>query len=480
MCSLAPVTAATPKVWFGCAALLPILLFDISGCSVAPTYRHPAQPLPTAWRASPAAAADWPSVDWWKAFGSTQLNDFMERAKSGNDDIAAAIARVQQADAQVRVAGAALLPVVNFGATASRQRQLSVASGARTPTYNEYSPQLSASYELDFWGKNRSARNAAAAAAEASRYDRSTIALSVYTSVALTYFGILEAHDRLQVARDNLANAQHILDGLEFEQQVGIVTALDVAEQATTVANVNATIPAIAQQLQQNIDALAILLGVSPESLNIDLDTGLAQLTVPAVIGGIPSQLLARRPDVAQAEAQLREANANIGVARAALFPSFNLTADGGFASTMLSNLLSPQNRIFELSASVTQTIFDAGARSGQIAISHARYSELLADYHKTVLSAFGNVEDALSASQQSAEQELRQGDAVNKARRAFEFASLQMQAGTTNILTQLNTQVALFTAQDALVQVRFQHLQALVDLYQALGGGWMSQEPQT
>jgi NodT family efflux transporter outer membrane factor (OMF) lipoprotein len=214
--------------------------------------------------------------------------------------------------------------------------------------------------------------------------------------------------------------------------------------------------------------------------VKVDLDSGLNQLTAPAVIAGMPSELLARRPDVAEAEAQLKQANANIGVARAAFFPSINLTASGGFASTMLNNLLQPESRVFALTASLTQSIFDAGARSGQVAFSHARYSELLADYHKAVLSAFSNVEDALVAVQQTAEQQLRQQDAVNKAQRAFDFASLQMQAGTTNILTQLNTETALFTAQDALVQVKFQHLQALVELYQALGGGWRQEQPQS
>lgn len=408
----------------------------------------------------------------------------MGQAQVSNDDIAAAIARVQQANAQARIAGAALLPAVNLGAGASRQRLLNLAGagpgGVRPPIYNEYDAQLTASYELDFWGKNRSTRDAALAAAQASRFDRATVALSVYTGVALTYFQVLQAHDRLQVAKDNLGNAQHILDGLELEQRVGVATALDVAQQATTVATINASIPPLAVQLQQNIDALAILIGQSPETVKVDIDASLNQLTPPPVIAGLPSELLARRPDVAQAEAQLKEANANIGVARAALFPSFDLTASGGYESTILSALLNPQSQVFSLSASVAQSIFDAGARSGQVAYSHARYGELLADYHKAVLSAYGNVEDALVAVQQSAEQELRQQDAVNKARRAFEFAQLQMQAGTTNILTELNTETALFTAQDTLVQVRFQRLQALVDLYQALGGGWYQQEPQT
>jgi outer membrane protein, multidrug efflux system len=459
-----------------------ILLLALGGCSVVPTYHHPDLPQPTAWRNTAPASVDWPRVDWWQDFGSMQLDGFMAQAKAGNDDIAAAIARVRQADAQVRIAGSPLLPTIELGAAATRQRSFGL-SATHTPlysTFNEYSPQLTASYELDFWGKNRATREAAVDAAQASRYDRDTIALSVYTSVALTYFQALEAHDRLVVAQDDLNNAQHILDGLELEQQVGVATALDVAQQATTVATVNASIPPLAQQLQQDIDALAILVGESPETVKLELESTLDDLTPPPVIAGLPSELLARRPDVAEAEAQLRGANANIGVARAAFFPSIDLTASGGYASTVLAGLLSPQNEVFAVAASATQTIFDFGARSGQLAFSHARYSELLSDYHKTVLTAFGNVEDALVAVQQTADELVRQQDAVDKARRAFEYAQLQMQAGTTNILTELNTEIALFTAQDALVQVKYLHLQALVDLYQALGGGWQQQEPKS
>jgi NodT family efflux transporter outer membrane factor (OMF) lipoprotein len=252
-----------------------------------------------------------------------------------------------------------------------------------------------------------------------------------------------------------------------------------VAQQATTVATLNASIPPLAQQLQQNIDALAILIGQMPESIEV-ADGSLKELTPPPITAGLPSELLARRPDVAQAEAQLMAANANIAVARAAYFPSIDLTASGGYASTALGTLLLPQSRVFALTAALSQSIFDAGVRRGQVEYSRARYAELLSDYHKTVLSALGNVEDALVAVQQTTEQELRQQQAVDKARRAFEYSQLQMQAGTTNVLTVLNTETALFSAQDTLVQVKYQHLQSLVDLYQALGGGWrQSQAPQ-
>ncbi len=470
--SLPQVTAKYLIIQAGHACLLLSLGFATLGCSVGPAYRHPQVATPASWQNTlPNANTEWPAADWWHGFGSAQLDAYIARAQAGNDDIAAAIARIRQADAQARIAGAALLPTLDAGASASRQRQRPI-TGAVPITYNQYSPQLTASYELDFWGRNRAARDAAVAAAQASRYDRETIALTVVTSVALTYFEVLEQHDRLEVARDDLANAQHVLSALELEQDVGTATALDVAQQATTVATLNASIPPLQQQLQQNIDALAILLGQVPEGIDVGAGS-LSQLTPPPITAGLPSQLLARRPDVAQAEALLMAANANIAVARAAYFPSIDLTANGGYASTALNTLLLPESRVFALTADVAQNIFDAGARRGQVEYSRARYAELLSDYHKTVLTALGNVEDALVAVQQTSEQELRQQQAVDKARRAFEFSQLQMQAGTTNVLTVLNTETALFTAQDTLVQVKYQHLQALVDLFQALGGGW-------
>jgi len=193
----------------------------------------------------------------------------------------------------------------------------------------------------------------------------------------------------------------------------------------------------------------------------------------PAVVEGLPSQLLSRRPDVAAAEQQLIAANADITAARAALFPSIQLTASGGYESSALTSLVSPPNRVYSIGAGLLQPIFHGGALRGQVAYSKARYTELLTTYHKTVLAAFSNVEGALVAAEQTAEQQKRQQDAVATARRAFEFAQKQMSAGTVNILTVLNTENALFSAQDQLVQVNYLHLQALVDLFTALGGGW-------
>jgi outer membrane protein, multidrug efflux system len=447
-------------------------LLVLTACSVGPAYKRPDILPPAVWREAPPndAAAIWPSADWWHGFGSQTLDDLIAEAQHSNDDLAVAIARVEEADAQARIAGAALLPSVDLGADATRQR--AQVTGAGPETFNSFSPVLSASYELDFWGKNRALRAAARATALASRYDKETVALTVVSSVASTYFQALEFRDRLQVARENLANGEKILHGLQLEQTAGIATGLDVAQQETAVALLRAAIPPLQQQFRQAVNALAVLLGKTPESVDVDTGT-LNALTSPQVVDGLPSQLLARRPDVAESEQQLISANADITVARAALFPSIELTASGGYASSALASLISPANRIWSLSAGLTQPIFHGGALRGQVVFSNAHYRELLSSYHKTVISAFSNVESALVAAEQTEEQRIRQQDAVNKARRAFQFAQTQMSAGTVNILTVLNTENALFSAQDELVQIQYLHLQSMVDLYTALGGGW-------
>jgi multidrug efflux system outer membrane protein len=449
----------------------------VAACSVGPTYHRPDIAPPTQWRegrdatsGSPAAASPWPEPGWWHGFGSPQLDDLIAEAERNNDDLAGAIARVREADAQVRIAGAPLFPTLDLGADATRERTAVPGSGPRIT--NIFNPQITASYELDFWGKNRALRNAARATAIASRYDQQTVALTVVRSVAGTYFQALEFLDRIQVAQQNLENGQKILRGLKLEQSAGTVTGLDVAEQETAVALLEAAIPPLLQQLRQSVYALAVLVGKTPESMDVTSGS-LTEISSPAIAAGLPSQLLSRRPDVAEAEQQLIAANADITVARAALFPDIALTASGGYESSRLASLISPANRVYALSAGLTQPIFHGGALHGQVSFSEARYTELLTTYHKTVLTAFSNVESALVAARETADQQERQRDAVAKARRAFEFAQTQMSVGTVNVLTVLNTEGALFSAQDVLVQVQYSHLQALIDLYTALGGGW-------
>jgi outer membrane protein, multidrug efflux system len=455
-------------IWAACGCAIAAL----AACSVGPAYKRPDIAVPAKWRDALVNedTAVWPPPDWWHGFGSAKLDELITEAEHSNDDLAVAVARVQEADAQARIAGAPLLPSLDLGANAIRER--AQVSGLGPRSFNVFSPELTASYELDFWGKNRAARAAARATAVASRFDQQTVALTVISSVATTYFQTLELRDRIEVARQNLENGRKVLDGLRLQETAGIATGLDVAQQETAVALLDAAIPPLLQQFRQTVNALAVLIGKTPESVDVDAGT-LTALTRPAVVEGLPSQLLARRPDVAEAEQHLIAANANITVARAALFPAIQLTASGGYESSALASLFNPASRLYSLTAGLTQPIFHGGALRGQVAFSNAQYAELLGTYHKTVISAFSNVEDALVATQQTKEQQSRQQDAVDKARRAFQFAQTQMSAGVVNILTVLNTENALFSAQDELVQVQYLHLQSLVDLFTALGGGW-------
>ena len=466
-----------------------LVSLGLAACTVGPFYKKPNVGTPDAWRESdvgatvgaagaaapaPEVVPVWPASQWWQGFKSPQLDDLMAQAQKANDDLAAAIARVREADAQVRIAGAPLFPSLEATGTGARERTKPANAPAGTPaaTFNQFAAELGASYELDFWGKNLATRRSASFTAEATRYDRATVELSVMTSVATTYFQAMESHDRLEVAQQNLATAQEVLKDLRTELSVGIVNALDVAQQETTVAALSAGIPPLQEQFRQSVNALAVLVGRPPQGLEFPGGT-LTSLSEPQVRPGMPSELLVRRPDVASSEAQLRAANADIQAARAAFFPSIDLTADGGFVSTALSTLITPANRVFNISGSVAQQIFAGGALTGRYQLTKARYSELLADYHKTVLTAFGDVENALVALQQTADQYQREENAVATARRAYDFTQTQLHAGVVNILTVLNTQAALFSAEDALVQVRFAHLQALIQLYSALGGGW-------
>ena len=461
------------------SAVLGLTGCGLAACNLGPHYKRPDIPPPQAWRDSPGSEQPgWPSSDWWRGFNSPTLNDLMDQARVANDDLGAAIARIQQADAQARIAGAPLLPSVGLDGDGTRQRAQQTTlspTGQLTGvprTFNTFTTELTASYEIDFWGKNRALRDAARMAALASRYDRATVELTVMQSVASTYFQALELRDRLKVANDNVASARDTLKGLQLEAQVGTVTALDVAQQQTTVATLDAAIPPLNQQLGETLDALAILLGKQPEAVDVTTGT-LGDLAEPEVVPGMPSELLARRPDVAQAEAQLIAANANIAAARAAFFPTISLTAAGGYVSPALNTLFNPVSRVFNATAGLTQPIFQGGALVGQYQLNKGRYAELLSDYHKAVISAFGNVEDALVSVQQTAEQLRREQEAVATARHAYELTQAQFHAGTINILVVLSTETALFTAQDTLVQVKYSHLNALVALFSALGGGW-------
>ena len=454
----------------------------VAGCALLDKKPELALEIPKAYRAVGPRAAHvaMPKLDWWRGFRSTELTALIEQAQVGNFDIAAAIARIVQADAQARLAGAPLLPTVDAQGSASRSRasqatavgpNAEALAGGRSERVL-YSAALSASYELDFWGKNRAILRAAEQAAIASRFDREVVGLSTLAAVSNAYFAVLAAQDRLRIARENVESATRILTLIQQRQNAGTASALDIAQQETIAAIQRASIPPLEQQVRQNSVTLGVLIGRAPEHINVRGGT-MTRIGIPLVTPGLPSELLTQRPDIREAEALLAGANANVYAARAAFLPSIQLTGEGGFQSLALKTLFRPEAAFYSVAAGLTQPIFHGGQLLGQLDLQKGRQDELLQNYRKTIISAFADVERALIATQQLARQEQLQRDAVTSSRRAYQISETQLREGTVDLVTVLQTQQNLYQAQDVLTQVRLLRLQAAVALYQALGGGW-------
>jgi NodT family efflux transporter outer membrane factor (OMF) lipoprotein len=336
-----------------------------------------------------------------------------------------------------------------------------------------YSSSLSAaSYEIDFWGKNRDATLAAEETATASRIDSDVVALTTLTTVANAYFQVLAAQDRIRTAERNIASAARILDAIKQRLSAGTGTDLDVAQQESVLANQRAAVPPLRQTLGQNINALATLVARPPESVKVK-GGSLDRIAAPRVTPGLPSELLTQRPDIRRQETQLASATANVGSARAQFFPSIQLTGQGGYQSAALVSLFQPHAAFFSLAGGLTQPIFDGGRILGNFEYTRAKQDELLQTYRKTVVSAFADVDNALIAIRQTTEKLRLQREVLAASRRAFELSEQKLRAGTADIVTVLNTQLTLFQAEDALSQAQLARLLAIVSLYQALGGGW-------
>ncbi|HEY3032478.1 MAG TPA: efflux transporter outer membrane subunit [Bradyrhizobium sp.] len=441
-----------------------------------PALDIPQEYQPQGYKAARLTGADAPPMlDWWRGFRSRELTDLMEEAQTVNLDIAAATARFIQADAQARIAGAALLPTLQGnGSEAYSRTSGSSASGLSIGGREvvNYTASLSAAYELDFWGKNRDATQAAEETAFANRFDRDVVALTTLVTVANAYFQVLASQDRIRTAERNIASATRILEAIKERFRAGTGTDLDVAQQESVLGNQKALVPPLRQTLSQNINALATLVSRPPEKLHV---TGgsLNQITPPRVTPGLPSELLTQRPDIRRQEAQLASATANVGNARAQFFPSIQLTGQGGYQSSSLASLFQPHAAFFSMVGSLTQPIFDGGRILGNFEFTKARQDELLQTYRKTVVSAFADVDNALVAIRQTTIRLRLQREVVASSRRAFQLAEQQLRAGTADIVTVLNTQTTLFQAEDLLWQAQLARLLAIVSLYQALGGGW-------
>jgi outer membrane protein, multidrug efflux system len=417
-----------------------------------------------------------PKLDWWRGFRSKELTDLIEESQSSNFDVAAAVARILQADAASKIASAALYPNANLNASATRTRSSQANSdtggGGRSERVS-YTAFLNASYELDFWGKNRATSEAAQELALASRFDRDTVVISTVVSVATAYFQVLSSQDRIRIARQNVEAADRVLTLIKQRFDAGTASALEVAQQETLVAQQRAAIPPLDQTLRQNVATLALLVGRAPSFIKVR-GGSVFRLGIPTVTPGIPSELLIQRPDIRFAEAQLASADASVVAARAAFFPSISLTGEYGVASAALKNLFTPQAIFYQIAAGLVQPVFDGFRLEGQLEQAKGRQLELLSDYRKSIVSGFADVERALIAIADNAELERLQRQVVTASRQAFSIAEARLREGTVDLTTVLVTQQALFNAQDQEVVVRLARLQAVLSLYQALGGAWM------
>ena len=427
---------------------------------------------PAAFEHQPSAQPAWPDRDWYQGFASEELDGLIQQAQQNNLDLGAAAARIRQADARARAAGAPVLPQVDVGGNA-----IYIGGGSHGQTVNEtdWSALLSASYEIDFWGKNRAAAQSARLSVQASQAERDTLTLTTLTSVANAYFQVLSLRERMSIARANLDSAREVLQVIEARYNAGAATVVELATQKAAVANAELAIAPLEQQEIEARGALALLVGRAPEDFSIAAQH-LDDLSEPVIAPGLPAELLMRRPDVLAAETNLQAAHADLAAARAALFPSLTLTGGGGAQNPAVQAAvitLGGAGYTFSLGASVVQTIFDHGRRSAARDEAQAKEEELLLNYRAAILNALLDVEVALSAIHHLDLQQAAQIENVAQSERAFEGARLRYRAGSGDHLSVLDSQRTLYAAREQASQYKLARLQAVVGLCKALGGGW-------
>jgi NodT family efflux transporter outer membrane factor (OMF) lipoprotein len=388
--------------------ILPLILLLTTACATTSPVLAPQVGTPAGWSEPATADAAAVSADWWQRFGSAELQTLVDEALAGSPDLAIAVERVRQAEAQVRVAGASLFPQVDVAASSSARttRDRSTNSSVRTEGAGT---TLSASYELDLWGRNAAGVSSAEASLRAAGFDRETARLTLIAGVASAYFEVLSLRGRIANGRDNVAIAERVLQVVSARARNGIASPLDVARQEATLLSQRAALLPLEQQERQTLAALAVLVGRPPEGFDVKA-AGITDLAVPSIDPGLPSTLLVRRPDLASAEAQLAAANADVAAARAAMLPTITLTGSAGLATAALTSVSTMgATAAASIGASLLQPIFDGGRLRGNVKVAESRERELVEAYRKAILSAFADVETALAAASRLARREALQ-----------------------------------------------------------------------
>lgn len=464
--------------------LAALLLASLSACDLFEENREQTPPvIPGKFQYAagvPGAQNAWPDRQWWRNFSSKELADLIDQAAANNQDLQAAVARIAQAEAQSTIAAAPLYPTLGANSSGSRSTtgpNTGSSSTGRTVVRRSYQGSLNASYQIDLFGANRAAANAGEQRVISSQFDADTVALTVNADVATTYLQILAVRDRLRLANEDLQNSERVLGLLQQQRNAGLVSDLEVAQQRSTAATQRAGIASLQQSERALVLSLALLLGRPPEGFTVAAQS-LNELQLPAVVAGMPSELLRRRPDIRRAESDLKAAGYDIDNARASRLPSISLTAEGGTVAAALTKLLSPGTFVTSLVASITAPIFEGGRLEAQQKLSEARFKELAIVYAQSVYTAFTETETALSAAQLYQAQYQAAQEAANQAQIAYRLAQNRYNAGTIDFLAVLDAQRTVINANDALVQANLLRYSALVDLYRALGGGFTGAAP--
>jgi multidrug efflux system outer membrane protein len=468
-------TLNAPNTRNGAAALL--LAMSLSACMVGPDYRRPEVDVPAAWRLGATEAGQISNIAWWEQFQDPVLSNLVRTALENNKDLEIATANVDQASAQYGIVRSAQFPQVNGGASVARERSSANAPLPGGRTVNDYAVNLSASFELDVWGKLRRATESARASLLASEQGRGTVVLTVVTAVASGYIQLRALDRQLEIAQrtsQSLGEAAR-LQRVRFEE--GAVPESDYQQAESQYREAVARVPELEREIGQEENFLSVLLGRNPGPIQRGRD--IDALLFPAVPQGLPASLLERRPDIRQAEQNLVAANADIGVAKAAYFPDISLTALLGLESAQLSDLFKGPSRAWSFGGGLLQPIFNAGRIRSQVEQAEALQRQALHAYEKSIISAFQDVENALIDRAKFGQVREEQAKNVEALRRFRDLAELRYREGATIYLEVANAEQSLFNAQLAYVATQSQLFQSYANLYKAMGGGWVEESGQ-
>jgi multidrug efflux system outer membrane protein len=459
--------------------LLPslITLLALAGCMLGPDYKRAPVDAPKVFRFEDKEATGLVNTAWWEQFKDPVLNELIKSALAENKDVKIAAARVEEFLGKYGVSRAQMFPQVGADANVAKQRVTQSALPTTLPPgvdpeYTSYQAVLSASWELDVWGKIRRLNEAARADLLATEEGRRATILTLVASVASAYINLRNLDRQLDIANATASTRAESVQLFEKRFKGGVVSQIQLAQSRSEYEAAVASIPPLQIQIAQQESALSLLLGRNPGP--IMRGHALAQLDLPAVPAGLPSELLERRPDLRQAEQNLIAANARIGAARALYFPTISLTALLGSVSAELSNLFSGPSRVWSYAGDASVPIFTAGSIAGVVKQTEAQQQQALLQYQKSIQIAFKEVEDALISLQKSREQVAAQGRQVDALRTYSRLARLRYDNGYTSYIEVLDAERSLFNAELSLTQTQGTVLVSLVALYKAMGGGWV------